>query len=173
MKRIVWCYIACLCFCGCKSTKTASDVQVREELRSDLQLGISSVTIDTTTANFFEYLLSNTRIEEEQTITEYDTESGKPIKETNTKRTIAQDADKVSAKEEVQTVTNCNQLNIDHFGDKHEMVDAVIKEESVGGQESFGKWLGIVIGIGCLVAFFVLILYLRKKLKCFSGTFRL
>ena len=94
-------------------------------------------------------------------MTEYDAESGKPIKETETEREITQDSDKVSTEKASQAVTNSNQLDVDHFADVSKKIDSEVTEESIGGQEAFGKWFGIVIGV--IVG--LLLLYLLKKMR--------
>ena len=100
-------------------------------------------------------------IEEDITITEYDKESGKPIKETHAKRKATQDTDQVATEEEVKGVSEVRTDSLNQFRETTQMMDADIKEESVGGQESFGKWFGI--GLSCVVAIFLI--YLLRKLR--------
>lgn len=151
----------CLLMCSCKTQKLDSNVKVRNDIRSDLSLQNESVKISTQNHAYFANDTQRIVIEEDIVVTEYDKETGKQIKETKTKRKTTQDSDKVVAEEENQAVTNSNQLEVDHIVDKHEMVDSEVKEESIGGQEAFGKWFGIVIG----VVFGILLLYLLKKMR--------
>ena len=151
----------CLLMCSCKTQKLDSNVKVRNDIRSDLSLQNESVKISTQNHAYFSNDTQRIVIEEDIVVTEYDKETGKPIKETKTKRKTTQDSDKVVAEEENQAVTNSNQLEVDHIEDKLEMVDSEVKEESIGGQEAFGKWFGIVIG----VAVGILLLYLLKKMR--------
>ena len=58
-------------------------------------------------------------------------------------------------------MTNRNGLEVDHFADVSKKIDSEIKEESIGGQEAFGKWFGIVIGV--IVG--ILLLYLLRKFR--------
>jgi hypothetical protein len=125
------------------------------------ELSKSEVFVDTSRLHKIEIDKSKLTITERIKVTEYDAESGKPIKETETEREIIQDSDKVSAEEENQSVTNRNGLEVDHFADVSKKIDSEVKEESIGGQEAFGKWFGIVIG----VVVGILLLYLLKKMR--------
>jgi tetrahydromethanopterin S-methyltransferase subunit G len=132
---------------------------IKENVHTELSK--SEVFVDTSRLHKIEIDKSKLTITERIKVTEYDAESGKPIKETETEREIIQDTDKVSTEEKNQAVTDCYQLEVDHIVDKHEMVDSEIKEESIGGQEAFGKWFGIVLG----VIAGLLLLYLLKKMR--------
>lgn len=151
----------CLLMCSCKTQKLDSNVKERSDIRSDLSYLNESVKISTQNHAYFANDTQRIVIEEDIVVTEYDKESGKPTKETKTKRKTTQDTDKVSAEEENQAVTDCNQLEVDHFADVSKMIDSEVKEESIGGQEAFGKWFGIVIGV--IVG--ILLLYLLRKLR--------
>ena len=147
--------------CSCKTQKVASDINVVSKENVHTELSMYEVFVDTSRLHKIEIDKSKLKIIETIKITEYDKESGKPIKETETEREITQDSDKVSTEEASQAVTDCNQLEVDHFADVSKMIDSEVKEESIGGQESFGKWFGIVIG--CVIG--LLILYLLKKIR--------
>lgn len=147
--------------CSCKTQKIASDINVVSKENEHTELSKYEALVDTSRLHKIEIDKSKLTITERIKVTEYDAESGKPIKETETERTIAQDTDKVSAEEENQAVTNCNHLEVDHFADVSKKIDSEIKEESIGGQEAFGKWFGIVIG----VVVGILLLYLMRKLR--------
>ena len=150
-----------LFMCSCKTQKLDSNVKVRSELKSNLSCLNESVKISTQNHAYFANDTQRIVIEEDITVTEYDKESGKPIKETHATREIRQDSNKTIAEEENQTVTNRNQLEAEHFADTSKKIDSEVKEESVGGQEAFGKYLGIVIGI----AISFLLLYLLRKFR--------
>ncbi len=146
--------------CSCKTKKLDSHVKVKSEVHSDLAILNESVKISTKNHAYFANEAQNIVIEEDIIVTEYDKETGKPTKETKTKRKIAQDTDKVVAEEETQSATDCNQLEIEQFREATEKMDSEVKEESVGAQESFGKWIGISLGI----VIFICIVYLWKKI---------
>ena len=147
--------------CSCKTQKIESNVKERTDIKSDLSLQNESVEISTKNHAYFANDTQRIVIEEDIVVTEYDEKTGKPTKETKTKRKTTQDTDKVVAEEANQAVTNSNQLDVDHFADVSKKIDSEIKEESIGGQESFGKWFGIVIG----VVVGILLLYLLRKFR--------
>jgi tetrahydromethanopterin S-methyltransferase subunit G len=147
--------------CSCKTQKLDSNVKVRNDIRSDLSLQNESVKISTQNHAYFANDTQRIVIEEDIVVTEYDKETGKPIKETKAKRKTTQDSDKVVTEEENQAVTNSNQLEVDHFADVSKKIDSEVKEESIGGQVAFGKWFGIVLG--CVIG--LLILYLLRRMR--------
>ena len=151
----------CVLMCSCKTQKVASDINVVSKESIQTELSKYEILVDTTKTFKVDIDKSKLKITETIKITEYDKESGKPIKETEAKRETTQDSDKVSAEEENQSVTNSNQLDVDHFADVSKMIDSEVTEESIGGQESFGKWFGIVIG----VVVGILLLYLLGKFR--------
>lgn len=151
----------CLLMCSCKTQKSAS--LINEVSKENIQTEWSKfqILIDTTKTFRVDIDKSKLKIIETIKITEYDVQSGKPIKETEAKRETTQDSDKVVAEEENQAVTNSNQLEVDHNADVSKKIDSEVTEESIGGQEAFGKWFGIVIGV--IVG--ILLLYLLKKMR--------
>ena len=151
----------CVLMCSCKTQKVASDINVVSKENVQTEWNMFEILVDTTKTFKVDIDKSKLKIIETIKITEYDAESGKPIKETETEREITQDSDKVSAEEANQAVTNSNQLDVDHFADVSKKIDSEVKEESIGGQEAFGKWFGIVIG----VVVGILLLYLLKKMR--------
>ena len=153
----------CLLMCSCKTQKSASDINVVSKENIQTELNKFQALIDTSSALKIDIDKSKLKIIETIKITEYDAESGKPIKETEAKRETTQDSDKVSTEEENQAVTNSNQLEVEHLRESTKKINSEVKEESIGGQEAFGKWFGIVIG--CVVGLFILIIYLWRKLK--------
>ena len=150
-----------LFMCSCKTQKLDSNIQTREEVRSEISVENKEVKVDSSKIIHSEQLTENTVIKETIIVTEYDKESGKPIKETHATREIRQDSNKILAEEEDQSVTECNELEAEHSRESTKKIDSEVKEESVGGQEAFGKYLGIVIGI----AISFLLLYLLQKLR--------
>jgi hypothetical protein len=147
--------------CSCRTQKLNSDVKVRNDVRSDLFYLNGSVKISTQNHAYFANEAQRIVIEEVIIATEYDKETGKPTKETKTKRKTTKDSDKVVVEEENQAVTGSNQLEVEQFREVTKKVDSEVKEESIGGQEAFGKWFGIVIG--CAIG--LLIVYLLDKFR--------
>lgn len=150
-----------LFMCSCKTHKLDSNIKEKSELKSNLSCLNESVKISTQKHAYFANDTQSVVVQEDITVTEYDKESGKPIKETKTKRKTTQDSDKVFSEEENQSVTERNDLTAEHSRESTKKVDSEVKEESIGGQEAFGKYLGIVIGI----AISFLLLYLLRKLR--------
>ena len=163
MKSSFWIslFVFILLMCSCKTKKLDSHVKMKSEVRSELAILNESVKISTKNHAYFANEVQNIVIEEDIIVTEYDKETGKPTKETKTTRKIAQDTDKVVAEEEGESATDCNQLEIEQFREVTEKMDSEVKEESIGGQESFGKWFGI--GVSCVIGVFLI--YLLKKLR--------
>ena len=149
--------------CSCKTQKLDSNVKGRTDIRSDLAYLNESVKISTQNHAYFATDTQRIVTEEDIVVTEYDKETGKPTKETKTKRKTTQDSNKVSTEETNQAVTNSNQLEVEHLRESTKKINSEVKEESIGGQEAFGKWFGIVIG--CVVGLFIFIIYLWRKLK--------
>lgn len=163
MKSSFWIslLVFCLLMCSCRTKKFGSEVDFTTKENIHTELSRFESLTDTSNVLKIEIDKSKLTITERIKVTEYDAQSGKPIKETETEREITQDSDKVSAEEENQSVTNRNQLEVDHFADVSKKIDSEVKEESIGGQEAFGKWFGIVIGV--IVG--LLLLYLLKKMR--------
>lgn len=153
--------VFCLLMCSCKTQKSARLINEVSKENIQTERRKFGILIDTTKTFRVDIDKSKLKIIETIKITEYDKESGKPIKETEAKRETTQDSDKVSTEEENQAVTNSNQLEIEHNADVSKKIDSEVAEESIGGQEAFGKWFGIVIGV--IVG--ILLLYLMRKLR--------
>lgn len=153
--------VFCLLMCSCRTKKFGSEVDftTKENIHTEL----SRYESLTDTSNVLKIEIDKFKLKITETITtkKYDKDTGAITEETTTERTIAQDSDKVSAEEASQAVTNSNQLAVDHFADVSKKIDSEVTEESIGGQESFGKWFGIVIGV--IVG--LLLLYLMRKLR--------
>ena len=120
-----------------------------------------SARIDTSKTIHINQLSNRIVIEEDITITEYDKESGKPIKETHAKRKATQDIDQVVTEDETKGVSEESDESLDESVESEVEAEEKANEESVGGQESFGKWFGI--GLACVVAIFLI--YLLRKLR--------
>ena len=151
----------CVLMCSCKTQKVVREIDFLNNDRTQTELSKYQVLKDT--SNVFRIEIDKSKLTFIETIktTKYDKDTGAITEETTTEREITQDSDKVSTEEENQAVTNSNQLEVDHFADVSKKIDSEIKEESIGGQEAFGKWFGIVIG--CVVG--LLLLYLMRKLR--------
>ena len=165
MKSSFWIslIIFCLLMCSCKTQKVASDINVVSKENIQTEWSKFRILVDSST------IYKNFQDKSKLTITEtiitkkYDKDTGAVTEETTTEREITQDSDKVVAEEENQAVTNSNQLEIEHNADVSKKIDSEVTEESIGGQEAFGKWFGIVIGV--VVGLFILIIYLWRKFK--------
>jgi hypothetical protein len=138
-----------------------SNIKEKSELKSNLSCLNDSVKISTQNHAYFANDTQRIVIEEDIVVTEYDKETGKAVKETKTERKTTQDTDKVVSETEIEGVTNCNELGVDYSAEAHENVDVETEDESIGGQELFGKWFGIVIA--CFIG--VILLYLLRKLR--------
>lgn len=147
--------------CSCKTQKSASEINFVSKENVHTELSRYESLTDTSNVLKIEIDKSKLKITETITTKKYDKDTGAITEETTTEREITQDSDKVSTEDANQAVTNSNQLEVDHIVDKHEMVDSEVTEESIGGQEAFGKWFGIVIG----VVVGILLLYLLKKMR--------
>lgn len=151
----------CLLMCSCRTQKLDSNVKVRNDIRSDVSYLNESVKISTQNHAYFANDTQRIVIEEDIIAIEYDKETGKPIKEAKTKRKTTQDSYKVVDEQETQAVTSSNQLDVEQFREVTKKVDSEVAEESIGGQEAFGKWFGIAIG--CVIG--LLIVYLLDKFR--------
>jgi uncharacterized membrane protein YjjP (DUF1212 family) len=131
--------------------------------KETIQTELSSfkALIETSSALKLEIDKSKLTITETIITKKYDKDTGTIIEETKTERKATQDSDKVVSEETNQAVTNSNQLEVDHFREDTEKVDSEVTEESIGGQEAFGRWFGIVTA--CFIGLFLL--YLWKKFR--------
>lgn len=153
--------IFCLLLCSCRTQKLDSNVQVRSDVQSELSYYNESCKIDSSKTAYFANEVQCVVVEEVISVIEYDKESGKPIKETTSKRKTTQDSEKVVAEEVQNGVTIEQNDSLNHFREATQKVDADVKKESIGGQESFGKYFGITLG--CVVV--LLIVYLLVKYR--------
>ena len=160
MKAFWWSLIGfCVLMCSCKTQKSARFInevskenvkmEVVEYQRIDKVSDVLKVDIDQ----------SKLTIKETITIRRYDKDTGNLTEETTTEREIAQDSDKVVAEEANESVTERNDVLVKHESDFSKTIESKEKIESIGGQESFGKYFGIVLG----VVVGILLLYLLRK----------
>ena len=147
--------------CSCKTQKSASDINVVSKENIQTEWSKFGILVDTTKTFRVDIDKSKLKIIETIINRKYDKDTGSITEDTKTERTITQDSDKVVSEEENQTVTNRNQLEVDHSADISKKMDSEVTEESIGGQEAFGKWFGIVIGV--IVG--ILLLYLLRKFR--------
>ena len=145
--------------CSCKSQKVVSDInvvgkenvqtKVVEYQRIDKVSDVLKVDIDQSKLTIKETII--TRV--------YDKDTGNLTEETTTEREIAQDSDKVVAEAKETEVTEENDVLVKHESDFSKTIESKEKIESIGGQESFGKYFGIALG----VVIGILLLYLLRK----------
>lgn len=150
-----------LFMCSCKTQKLDANIQTREEIQSEVSVISEYEKIDTTKTVHIEQIEEGKVIQETIIEETYDKDSGTLTKKTTTERTVAQDFNKVVAEGKKQVVTERNDLEVEQFRESTKKIDSEIKEESIGSQESFGRYFGIVLGIA--VSF--LLLYLLRKLR--------
>lgn len=147
-----------LLMCSCKTKKVAHLINETTKENTETNYTKYQALVDTSNVLKIEIDKSKLRVIETIKITEYDAESGKPIKETETKRETIQDSDKVVAEEEQKRIEAARQDSLNHIRKTTKKVESETKEESIGGQEAFGKWFGITIG--CVVG--LLIVYAKE-----------
>ena len=151
----------CVLMCSCKTQKSARLINEVSKENVQTELFKYEALIDTFSVLKVLIAQSKLRITETIKITEYDKESGKPIKETHAEREIAQDSDKAVAETEERGMTDESDVLVKGETDFSKTIDSEEKLESIGGQESFGKWFGIVTA--CFIGLFLL--YLWKKFR--------
>lgn len=152
-------FILLMCSCGTKKSAHLINEASKENVRTELFR--FQALKDTFSGLKIELDKSKLKIIETIKITEYDAESGKPIKETDAKREITQDSNQAIAESEQERIELSLVDSLNHFVDTSKMVDSEVTEESIGVQESFGKWFGIIFG--CVVG--LLVVYLLRKLR--------
>lgn len=153
-----------LLLCSCKSKKVVTDTHEKTNINSELSAYHNIATIDTTRLLHIKDVKQTITIEETTITRKYDKDTGVITEETEKKRTIRQDTDQVVTEEERKGVKSHSEDSLDHIADISKMVDneaeTVIK---CNWLESFGKWLGIVLGIA--IVGYVIYLCVRKKLR--------
>ena len=153
----------CVLMCSCKTQKSASDINVVS--KENAQTEISKFQALKDTSNVLKIEIDKSKLTFIETIktTKYDKDTGAITEETTTERKIAQDSDKVVAEEGNESVTDCSGLEVNQFRDLTQKVESEVSEESIGGQESFGKYFGIVFAV--VIGLFLL--YLLRKLRIY------
>ena len=153
--------IFCLLLCSCRTQKLDSNVQFRSDIQSELSVMSESVKIDTTKTIHSEQISNIKIFKETITHTIYDTDKNVVKETTTTERSFVEDT-KTDVAQEVQNgVEIHSQDSLNHFRESTQKVDADVKEESIGGQESFGKYFGITLG--CVIG--LLLIYLLVKYR--------
>lgn len=150
-----------LLMCSCKTKKVAHENNFMSKEKTETNYTKYQALADTTRILKIGIDKSKLTITEYITITKYDKDTGAVTEKTETERKIAQDSDKVAAEEETQGVKAHLHDSLNHIRKTTEKMESETKEESIGGQEVFGKWFAIIIGL----AFVGLIIYLRIKMK--------
>lgn len=151
----------CVLMCSCKTKKVGCEVDFTTKENVKTNYIKYQALVDTSNVLKIDIDKYKLKIIETIKITEYDAESGKPIKETEAKRETIQDSDKVASEEEQKRIEVSRQDSLNHFRDLTKKIESETNEETKGGQEAFGKWFGIVVGI----AFSILLVYLLRKLR--------
>lgn len=153
--------VCALALCSCKSKGFSYDEHAGMKKVSGISRLNNTALMDTFKTVRSEQSNSNMRIVETLIIAEYDEKSGKPVKETYAKREFAQDSEKISSEIEEEGVNLHSKDTMNHIEETLEKADSEVKEEATGAQESFGKWIGIIIGIAVVS----LVVYLFMKIK--------
>ena len=148
-----------MCSCKTKNVGCEVDFTTKENVKTNYTKYQALVN----TSNVLKIGIDKSKltITEHITITKYDKDTGAVTEKTETERKVAQDSDKVVTEKEEKGQSEVKNDSLNHIVDLHEMVKSEIKEESKGGQEAFGKWFGIVIGI----AISILFVYLLRKFR--------
>lgn len=151
----------CLLMCSCRTKKVAHDINVDTKENTETNYVKYQSLADTSSVLKIEIDKSKLTITEHITITKYDKDTGAVTEKTETERTVAQDSDKVVAEEKTKGVNIHSQDSLNHITDISKKIESETEEESIGGQEAFGKWFGITIG--CVIG--LLIVYLLRKFR--------
>lgn len=157
-------FVFILFMCSCKSKKVAAQTDFEINGTQETEWVSFSALTDTFCRLRIKVDKSKLRVIETLTIVEYDKESGKPTKETNAKREIAQDTDKVASEEEQKGSEAHQGDSLNHIREVTQKMES--ETETVtecNGLSSFGKWLGIVIGLA--IVSFIAYSYIKRKLR--------
>lgn len=154
-----------LLMCSCRTKKSARLInKVSKDYIQTEWIRFEALK-DTFSALKIELDKSKLKIIETIKITEYDAESGKPIKETDAKREITQDSDQAIAESEQERTELSLADSLKHFRESTEKVESEVKEESEDASVVFwreiGRWIGIVIAF--ILAFKIFWPPLKKK----------
>ena len=150
-----------LLMCSCKTKKVAHENNFVSKEKAETNYTKYQELVDTTKTLKMDIDKSKLTITEHITITKYDKDTGAVTEKTEAERKIAQDSDKVATEEETKGVKTHSRDSLNHIADVRKKAESETEEESIGGQESFGKHFGIVIGL----ALSFLLVYLLRKLR--------
>ena len=159
MKNVILLFL--LFLCGCKTQKSTCLINEVNKGNTQTELSKFEAIVDTTKTFRIDIDKSKLKIRETITTKKYDKDTGAITEETKAEREVTQDSDKVYNEEINQAVTNSNRLEVDHNTDVSKKVGSEIEEESIGGQEAFGKWFGMVFGL----VIGMILLYLLRKIR--------
>lgn len=150
-----------LLMCSCKTKKVGCEVDFTT--KENVKTNYAKYQALTDTFNVLKIGIDKSKltITEHITITKYDKDTGAVTEKAETERKIAQDSDKVVAEKENKGQSEVKNDSLNHTADVSKKVESEVKEETKGGQEAFGKWFGIVIGIAVSILF----VYLLKKFR--------
>ena len=158
-------FILLMCSCGTKKSAHLINEVSKDYIQTEW-IRFEALK-DTFSGLKIELDKSKLKIVETIKITEYDAQSGKPIKETDAKREIMQDSNQVVTEEKEQTVTNRNQLKVNQSIDTNKKVESEVTEESedasVALWREIGRWIGIIIVF--VLAFKIFWPSLKKKFE--------
>ena len=154
-------FVFILLLCSCKTKKVAHENNFVSKEKTGINYIKYQALADTSNVLKIGIDKSKLTITEHITITKYDKDTGAVTEKTETERTVAQDSDKVVAEEKTKGVNIHSQDSLNHITDISKKIESETEEESIGGQEAFGKWFGITIG--CVIG--LLIVYLLRKFR--------
>ena len=156
-------FILLMCSCGTKKSAHLINAASKENVQAELFR--YQALKDTFSLLKIDIDYSKLKIIETITHVKYDKDTGVITEKTTTEREITQNSEKVIAEEEKQTVTDCNQLEIDHIVDTSKKLESEVKEESEDASVAFwreiGRWIGIIIAF--ILAFKIFWRPLKKK----------
>lgn len=147
--------------CSCKTQKSACEIDFTT--KENVQTELKEYQIVKKVSDVLKVDIDQSKLTIKETIITrvYDKDTGNLTEETTTERTIAQDSDKVVAEAKETEVTEENDVLVKHESDFSKTIESKEKIESIGGQESFGKYFGVSLG----VVVGILLLYLLRKLR--------
>ena len=160
MKAFWWSLIGfCVLMCSCKTHKSACEIDFTT--KENVQTELKEYQIVKKVSDVLKVDIDQSKLTIKETIITrvYDKDTGNLTEETTTERTIAQDSDKVVAEAKETEVTEENDVLVKHESDFSKTIESKEKIESIGGQESFGKYFGVSLG----VVVGILLLYLLRK----------
>lgn len=151
----------CVLMCSCRTKKLDSNVKDRTDVQSELAYMNTTIAADTTRTTYTEQISNVKVVKETTTHIVYDTDKNVVKEVTKTERSFVEDSQTDIIETEQKRVEVISHDSLKHIADVSNMVDTEVKEESIGAQESFGKWVGI--GISLIIG--LLLLYLWKKFR--------